>query len=97
MQPNGFNGVLGTTRLEAATAQRSEQEDLPRREDPLIDAHREYQNKLNWIHLSYAIGTFNNLAFLRVVKKSFSTAAKGLPAMDARATKTMSTDRASPC
>ncbi len=97
MEPDGFNGVLRTARLEPATAQRSKQEGLARRKDPLIDAQSEYQNKLNWIHLSYPIDPFNNLALCRVVKKSFSTVANCFPAIDARATSTMSTGRANSC
>ena len=94
---DGFQRVLGATRREAAAPQRPEQKGLCRRKHPLIEAHAHDQDMLGGIHAVSPATGFNNLAFRIVVRKSLSTAANPLPAIDWRATSTRSTGAARSC
>ena len=97
MAAEGFQRVCGAARREPAASQRPEYEGLCRRQHPLIEAHARDQDMLGGIHsVSPAVG-FNNLALRSVVRKSLSTAAKPLPAIDWRATSTRSTGAARSC
>ena len=88
----GVEGVLGTARLKAAIAERAKEENLGRRKRAAIKPHEQNQYMLSRIHRNQfaPLACFNNPALRSDVKKSFSTLARVLPAMDARATRTRS-------
>ena len=93
----GFQRVFRAARREPAAPQRPEQERLGRGNHPAIKAHAENQDMLGRIHSIRALAGFNNLAFRSVVRKSRSTSANPLPAIDGRATSTRSTGPARSC
>jgi len=94
VRSDGVQRVFRATRGEPATAQRPEQQRFCRGNHPAIQAHAQHQNMLDRVHSARPAMGFNNLALRSVVKKSFSTAANPLPAMDWRATSTSSTGAA---
>ena len=89
--------IFGAARRIAAAPHRPKQERLGRGKHPTIQAHAEYQNMLSRIHSIRPLAGFNNLALRSVVRKSRSTSAKPLLAMDGRATSTRSTGPAKSC
>ena len=97
MHPQRVYGVLRTARRETAMRQRPEQHGFRGRNHPPVKADGKDQDMLNGVHRDTSILHLNNLAFLSAVKKSRSTAAKVLPAIEGRATRTSSTGRASSC
>jgi len=93
----GVQRVFRATRREPAPPQRSEEERFCRRNHPPIQVDARNQDMLGRIHSTRTVSGFNNFAFRIVTRKSFSTAAKPLPAMDWRATSTRSTGAARSC
>lgn len=91
--PDGFQGVSGAAGCETAVAQRSEQAGFSRGNDYPIELNPKNQDVLCHVHVP--LSPFNNPAFLRLVKKSFSTSLKLLPTMEGLATSTRSTGTAS--
>jgi hypothetical protein len=83
----GFERVLRATWRKPALPGVSEEERFCRRKDELIKPYGKHQNVLGRVH---PLRHFNNPAFRNVVKKSRSTSANCLPAIDGRATKTRS-------
>src|SRR5256885_11293264 len=87
-----FQRIGRTTRLEPAPGHRPYDERLRRRQDASVQPHQCDQKILDHFHPALLISPgFNNPAFLKVVKKSFSTSTNALLAIEARATRTRST------
>ena len=78
--------VLRTTRREPAATGRAKEENLRRRNQQAIHPHGQDQDMLEQIHQF-----FNRPARFKAAKKSFSTSANLLPAIELRATNTSST------
>jgi hypothetical protein len=97
VRPDGIQRVFGATRREPTAPQRPEQQRFRWGNHPAIQAHAKSQNMLDRIHSACSVAYLNNLAFRTAVKKSRSTSANPLPAMDGRATSTRSTGAASLC
>src|SRR6516162_10204353 len=104
-QPTSFASAVGlhrlqgigrTARFEPALSGRPEKRIFRRGDNPAIKSYCCHQNVLSQIHGSL-LRTFNNPAFRSVVKKSFSTSPKLLPAIDGRATSTKSTCERKSC
>lgn len=104
---DGINGIFRATRREPALTKGAEQKGLGRRQGPPVGPHREQQKMLDRIHNSR--GPADGSAFWprrspcsrpprrSVVRKSRSTSARFLPAIDARATRTRSSGWARSC
>lgn len=104
-QPASRHGAVRLDRLQrvhragrgvTAAGERTEHRAQRRRNRPAIKPDAGNQNVLNRVH-SVGFVAFNNFAFRNVVKKSFSTAAYFLPAMEGRATNTRSTATDNEC
>src|SRR5579862_7053750 len=81
---DGFQSVGGATRRKAALTHRAEQKSFRWRNNQTIQPHSKNQDVLCHIHVP--LSPFNNPAFRRLVKKSFSTSLKHLPAIEGLAT-----------
>ncbi len=90
--------VFRATRGIPALAERSEDQSLGRRYDPAVKPYACYQDMLGGIHaVDFFVPIFSKPAFLKVVKKSLTTAPVSLPTMEFRATRTSSIGRANSC
>ena len=88
MPGDRFDRVGRATRRKPAMAKRSKNKDLCRRNRPSVYPQTQDENVLPCVH--FPPRSFNSPAFLRLVKKSLSTSANSLPAIEGRATRTNS-------
>jgi len=89
--------ILRTGGLKTAACQRAENHSQCGRDHSLIDAHTQDQNSLDRVHGLVSLAAISSFALLSVVKKSCSTSENLLPAIDGRATSTISTFRLRSC
>src|SRR5260370_35046561 len=88
MDLDRLQGVFRASRRKSATGGGSKEKGFCGGDEPAVQSDAIDENALRCVHCRCS---FNNPAFRRVVKKSFSTPAKPLSVMDFRATKTRST------
>jgi hypothetical protein len=94
---HGLRRVLRTGGFKSTARQRPVNDHQRGGKHSLIGAYAQYQNALGWVHGLISLAGDSNFALLRVVKKSCSTSENLFPAIDGRATSTMSTFRLRSC
>lgn len=88
-----LQSILRACGFKTAACQRAKYNCQHGRDHSLIDAHAQDQNSLDRVHGVVSLADVSSFALLRVVKKSCSTSENLLPAIDGRATSTISTFR----
>ena len=90
MKTHRLERVLRTTWGEPAVRVRAKQKNFRRGNHAAVKLEAKDKNVLGGIHGLRTLSYFINRAFRKVVKKSFSTSANPLPAIEGRATSTSS-------